>query len=48
MTILYKQEIPHEFPAPHIDLLQQVIEYRVPPSSLRNGILSSLALLEIE
>ena len=31
MTILYKQEIPHEFPAPHTDFLQQVIDYRVPP-----------------
>jgi hypothetical protein len=29
-TILYKQEISHEFPAPHTDFLQQVIDYRVP------------------
>lgn len=30
-TILYKLEIPHEFPAPHTDFLQQVIDYQVPP-----------------
>jgi hypothetical protein len=30
-TILYKEEIPHEFPAPHTDFLQQVVDYRVPP-----------------
>jgi hypothetical protein len=29
-TILYKQEIPHEFPEHHTDFLQQVIDYRVP------------------
>jgi hypothetical protein len=30
-TIVYKKEIPHEFPAPHTDFLQQTINYRVPP-----------------
>jgi hypothetical protein len=30
-TILYKQEIPHEFPSPHTDFLEQFVAYRVPP-----------------
>jgi hypothetical protein len=30
-TILYREEVPHNFPAPHTDLLEQVIDYRVPP-----------------
>ncbi|MCA1659281.1 MAG: hypothetical protein LC642_01885 [Verrucomicrobiaceae bacterium] len=30
-TILFRDEIPHSFPAPHTDLLQQFIDYRVPP-----------------
>jgi hypothetical protein len=30
-TIVYKKEIPHEFPSPHTDFLQQTINYRVPP-----------------
>lgn len=30
-TIIYKKEIPHQFPAPHTDFLQQTINYRVPP-----------------
>lgn len=30
-TILYRDEIPHDFPKPHTDLLEQVIDYRVPP-----------------
>ncbi len=29
-TILYRDEIPHSFPMPHTDLLQQFIDYRVP------------------
>jgi hypothetical protein len=29
-TILYKEEIPHDFPKPHTDLLQQFIDYKVP------------------
>ena len=29
--IVYKQETPHDFPKPHTDMLEQVIEYRVPP-----------------
>jgi hypothetical protein len=29
-TILYKEEIPHSFPKPHTDLLEQFIDYRVP------------------
>lgn len=33
-TTLYKVEVelPHEFPAPHTDSLQQVIDYPVPPN----------------
>jgi hypothetical protein len=29
-TILYRQEIPHSFPEPHTDFLQQTVDYRVP------------------
>lgn len=30
-TILYRDEVPHKFPKPHTDLLEQVIDYKVPP-----------------
>ncbi|MFN2431625.1 MAG: hypothetical protein ABR599_02185 [Gemmatimonadota bacterium] len=30
-TVLVNQEIPHNFPIPHPDMLEQVIDYRVPP-----------------
>lgn len=30
MTTVYKQEIPHRFPMPHTDLLEQEINYRIP------------------
>jgi hypothetical protein len=29
-TILSRDEVPHDFPKPHTDLLEQVIDYRVP------------------
>lgn len=29
-TILSKEEVPHSFPKPHTDLLEQFIDYRVP------------------
>jgi hypothetical protein len=29
-TILYKEEVPHDFPKPHTDLLQQFIDYKAP------------------
>ncbi len=29
-TILYRDAIPHDFPAPHPDLLEQFIDYQVP------------------
>ncbi len=29
-TILYKEEVPHDFPKPHTDLLEQFINYKVP------------------
>ncbi len=29
-TILYRDEIPHNFPKPHTDLLEQFVDYRVP------------------
>lgn len=29
-TIVYRDEIPHNFPQPHSDTLEQVIDYRVP------------------
>lgn len=30
-TIVYRDEVPHNFPKPHTDLLEQFIDYRVPP-----------------
>jgi hypothetical protein len=30
-TILYRDEVPHEFPMKHTDVLEQFIDYRVPP-----------------
>lgn len=30
-TIVYKEEILHDFPKPHTDLLEQFIDYKVPP-----------------
>jgi hypothetical protein len=30
-TIVYKEEIDHDFPMPHKDVLEQVINYEVPP-----------------
>ena len=30
-TIIYRDEVPHNFPKPHTDLLEQFIDYRVPP-----------------
>jgi hypothetical protein len=33
-TELLNAEIPHNFPSPHNDMLQQVIDYRVPPDKV--------------
>ena len=33
-TVLLNQEVPHHFPKPHTDMLQQTIEYRVPPEKI--------------
>lgn len=30
-SILYREEVPHEFPMKHTDVLEQFIDYRVPP-----------------
>lgn len=30
-TIVYRDEVPHNFPKPHTDLLEQFIDYQVPP-----------------
>jgi hypothetical protein len=30
-TIVYRDEIPHNFPQPHTDVLEQFIDYKVPP-----------------
>lgn len=32
-TIVYRDTVPHHFPMPHPDLLEQVIDYRVPPEA---------------
>jgi len=29
-SMVYKKEVPHDFPMPHIDVWEQVIDYRVP------------------
>jgi hypothetical protein len=29
-TIVYRDEVPHRFPKPHTDVLEQAIDYRVP------------------
>lgn len=31
-TIVYRDEVPHNFPKPHTDLLEQFVDYRVPPA----------------
>jgi hypothetical protein len=33
-TVLYKEEVAHDFPSPHKDVLEQVVSYRVPPPKL--------------
>jgi hypothetical protein len=30
-TIVYRDEVPHNFPKPHTDVLEQFIDYRIPP-----------------
>ena len=30
LSILYRDEVPHDFPKPHTDLLEQFVDYRVP------------------
>jgi hypothetical protein len=30
-TIVHREEVPHHFPMPHTDFLEQTIDYRVPP-----------------
>src|SRR4028118_1562693 len=30
-TICYRDEVPHHFPNPHSDVVECVIDYRVPP-----------------
>jgi hypothetical protein len=30
-TMLWRDEAPHRFPQPHVDVLEQAIDYRVPP-----------------
>jgi len=30
-TMLSRDPVPHDFPKPHVDLVEQVIDYRVPP-----------------
>ena len=33
-TIVYRHEIPHNFPQPHTDVVEQFIDYHVPPEKL--------------
>jgi hypothetical protein len=30
-TVVYRDEIPHDFPQPHSDVIEQFIDYKVPP-----------------
>ncbi|HUK01016.1 MAG TPA: hypothetical protein VLW26_01930 [Steroidobacteraceae bacterium] len=30
-TVLHRKEVPHNFPLPHTDVLEQTVDYRVPP-----------------
>jgi hypothetical protein len=29
-TIVYRDEVPHNFPKPHTDVLEQFVDYKVP------------------
>jgi hypothetical protein len=40
-TIISREETPHSFPAPHPDVMEQVIDYRVPP-----GMFDELAMYD--
>jgi hypothetical protein len=31
-TVVYREEVPHNFPVPHTDIMEQFIDYTVPPS----------------
>ena len=33
-TVVYRHEIPHNFPQPHTDVVEQFIDYHVPPERL--------------
>lgn len=33
-TILHREEVPHNFPIKHMDILEQAISYRVPPGKV--------------
>lgn len=33
-TTVYREEVPHSFPKPHTDLLEQVIDARIPPDKV--------------
>jgi hypothetical protein len=33
-TILYREEVPHNFPMKHVDILEQAINYRVPSGKI--------------
>lgn len=33
-TIVYRDEIPHDFPQPHTDVIENIINYQVPPEKL--------------
>jgi hypothetical protein len=30
-TVIYREEVPHSFPRPHTDVMEQFVDYRVPP-----------------
>lgn len=38
-TVLHVEEIPHKFPKPHTDMLEQFIDYKVPPAKFNEVIM---------
>ncbi len=39
-TIVYRDTVPHNFPTPHLDLLERFIDYKVPVDNLMRWLLT--------
>ncbi|WP_411843874.1 hypothetical protein [Salinicoccus sp. HZC-1] len=33
-TVVYRDQVPHDFPEPHVDMLEQIIDYQVPEEKM--------------